>query len=118
MIGESMTAIANRAGVDQRTIARILEGKTKTVKFDEADRIICALNVHAWREELSHIYYSIDLAYLDREKEYRDYNCQRHGPVRAPVYTRRNGVKAASCQLCTNENKRAQRARQREAVAA
>lgn len=60
---DSIEALAFRARLEEDTLYHYLIGRTSSIDFDVADRLICAMNrPHLWTHELADIYYSVDLS--------------------------------------------------------
>jgi hypothetical protein len=53
----SVFSLAAQADIHQNTLEKILNGKTATIDFDLADRLLCAANMNdLWRTDLREIY--------------------------------------------------------------
>lgn len=112
----STLILAERAGMEYDVLWHTLAGRAKTIDFDVADRLMCAMGlVHLWwREPLKTIYENVDLSgkstCMARE-------CGREFDLPEQV---RGGNEPLYCSSrCQNrEHKLRAKDRQREAVAA
>lgn len=53
-------SLAERADIREDTLAKILMGRSKTIDFDVADRLLCVMNLtDLWRTSLHDIYESV-----------------------------------------------------------
>lgn len=119
-------ALAEKAGVKSDTLSwRILNGRMKTLSFDTADRLLCAMGLfHLWWEwPLIVFYYAVDLSEKEETEYVKPARCRTHGILgRQDVYrrgTEDDGTPRWACRVCQSARKRKQRKQQRElAVAA
>ena len=92
------TILAERIGMSKDWVHRLMNGYYKTLKFDDADRLLCAMDlVHLWWDDLSDLYYGTDL--MDVPEGQRV--CGR-GHV-SPISSDR------TCRECARENRQAKR---------
>lgn len=60
---EPKTCLAFHARMKVDTLSKILNRRTKTLDFNMADRLLCAMNrPQLWWEDLADLYYSVDLS--------------------------------------------------------
>lgn len=103
--------LSEEIGMSYDWMLRFSKGQTKTIDFDVADRLLCAMNLpHLWWSDLADLYYEVQLEALDsiEQEQPIDYVCRlgHHTKIRP------GGVKR--CAACGNERKRAYRRRVRQ----
>lgn len=109
--GLSHPILAAKVGIETDTLQKLLAGRSKTIDFNVADRLLCAVGApHLWLGPLEDIYMAADIS--DPEPVSPDWLCTRgHG--------RGVGVrwgKRVVCRVCSVEKRRRYRAAEKAAA--
>lgn len=82
-----MIVLAERADLREATLYSMIRGRTKTVDFDVADRLLCAMNMHdLWLTDLHEVYVAAGL----------------HEGERSRKVERASGLKVCARKGCSN----------------
>lgn len=96
-----LDALAFQSGISHRTIYRILTREFETIKFETADRLLCALGrVYLWYQEpLIDVYEAVNLipSYEQQKKRQRDRTRERAANREPKVVT-----KTCAYDFCSN----------------